>query len=80
MNYSEIWAYSYEKIRAYILELGAKEFGCEFILPDCRIVIECLPDRMISGLIFPQTRVQISGSEADRIHHQFKLHFLSGGA
>lgn len=80
MKYSEIWAYSYEKIRAYLLELGATETGCEFVLPDCRIVLESLPERMISGLSFPQTHVKIGGSEADRIHHQFKLHFLSGGA
>lgn len=80
MNYNEIWAYSYERIRAYLLDLGGSEIEGVFILPACEITLLKLPDRMVSGLAFSQTRVLISGPDADRFHHQFKLHFLSGGA
>ena len=102
MNYDELWAYSYDRVRAYLLGSGAKETagangaagatgaadstavaghsrGGTFTLPDCTVVIGELPDRYIGGLAFPQTRVQINGPGADPFHHEFKLHFLSGG-
>ena len=87
MNYDELWAYSYDRVRAYLLDTGAAEStavaghsrGGTFTLPDCTIVIGELPDRYIGDLAFPQTRVQINGHGAEAFHHEFKLHFLSGG-
>ncbi|MCR5090469.1 MAG: DUF1952 domain-containing protein [Oscillospiraceae bacterium] len=67
MTYDEIWAVPFNRIEDYFRETGA----------DVRIV--SLPDRRIGSFSFPQTRIIITGENADEVYRQFRIRFLSAG-
>ena len=71
MRYDEVWSYSREQISEYLQECGPQS---------CHIYMESRPDHVVGPLTFPRTRVVIEGPGAEEFHHQFRLHFLSGGA
>lgn len=80
MDHDEIWSYSYERIQEYLLSLGADMDGDIYSLPACTVALESLPDRQLGGLSFARTRVRIEGPGSEEFYHEFRLHFLSGGA
>ncbi len=88
MTYDEKWSYTYEQIEEYVMSCGAKKAGpcgpdasyvCRYILPDCEVTLEALPDRPMGNLVFPNTRIRIEGPGADSFYHGFRLRFISGG-
>ncbi|MBR2539258.1 MAG: DUF1952 domain-containing protein [Mogibacterium sp.] len=80
MTYDEKWSYPYEQVENYILTCGAIKTGSTYTLPECIVVLEALPPRLIGHLEFPSTRVLIDGPGADEFYKGFFLNFLSGGA
>lgn len=88
MTYDENWSYPYDQIEAYILSCGAKKEslnrpfvsrGSRYVLDDCEVIIEALPDRPVGLLVFPNTRIRIDGPGADEFYRGFRLRFISGG-
>lgn len=71
MVYDEIWSVKAQRISDYF---SAEDHG------GCEIKIEALPDRRQGSLSFFQTRVVISGENAETVHDKFFKNFLSGGA
>lgn len=65
--YDEIWAADAERIKAF--------FGdrCD------DVTIIPLPDRALGPMIVPQTRIIISGENADELYHRFYLSFMTAG-
>jgi len=82
-DYDEVWGYTYEQIREYLLHRGAKEAGDAvegiFYMDRCRIILERRPEQQIGSLSFPKTRMCMEGPGAETFHHQFLLNFLTGG-
>lgn len=78
-SYDEIWGYTCEQIRDYLLEAGAVKNGDIYCTDGCSIRLESLPDRNAGVLALPRTRVCMEGVCAGSFHHAFLLHFLSGG-
>ena len=67
MKYDEIWAIETTSIESFFRSNpGEAE-------------IVHLPDRKIGKMALPQTRVIISGVDAEEVHRKFVLHFLSAG-
>ncbi|MBQ0041050.1 MAG: hypothetical protein KBS56_03390 [Clostridiales bacterium] len=71
MKYDEVWAYPINRIQEYFDSTNKL---------DCQVDLECLPEREVGPISFPQTRVVIEGEKAEDVYHGFYLHFLSGGA
>ena len=69
--YDEIWAVDVKRIRKYFQDTGQ-------ILGRDVEVYE-LPERPVGRYQFPQTRVVISGENADERHRKFVLNFISIG-
>lgn len=65
--YDEVWAVDAGRIISYFRERGE----------DAEIV--SLPERRVGPLSVPQTRVIISGDDAEAVHAKFLLHFVSAG-
>lgn len=63
----EIWAVPVERIKDYFRD------------KDANVTIIPLGERQIGSLKFPQTRVVITGENAEEEHRSFVLNFLSGG-
>ena len=67
VRFDEVWAVEAERIEAFFRDTG----GTAEVIP--------MPERMIGNFIFPQTRVVITGDDAEEIHRQFILRFASAG-
>ena len=67
MKYDEIWAIETERIESFFRSnRGEAE-------------IVHLPERKIGNMTLPQTRVIISGADAEEVHRKFVLHFVTAG-
>ena len=67
IKFDELWAVDAERIRSFFREHGGEA------------EVLSLPERKIGLLTVPQTRVMIFGNDAEEIHRQFILTFLSAG-
>ena len=65
--FDEVWAVDKDRIDAFFTEHGGE------------VKVLSLPERKIGLLSVPQTRVIITGEDAEEIHRQFILTFLSAG-
>ncbi len=64
--YDEVWAVDSERIKTF--------FGDE---PDVTVVP--LQDRTLGSMTMPQTRIIITGDNADELYHRFYLSFMTAG-
>lgn len=67
MTFNEVWAVPHETIEEFFRAHGWEAD----VIP--------LPTKKIGALSLPQTRVVISGHDAEEIHRQFVLNFLTAG-
>jgi len=67
MVYDEVWAVDAERIRAFFRENS----GDVTVIP--------LPDRTLGSMTVPQTRIIISGENADELYRRFYLSFMTAG-
>lgn len=67
MVYDEIWAVDMKRIEAFFSENP----GDVTVIP--------LPDRTLGSMNMPQTRIIISGDNADELYHRFYLSFMTAG-
>lgn len=67
MSFDEVWAVPHEIIEEFFQTHG---WAAE---------VTPLPPKKMGSLSLPQTRVIISGQDAEEIHRQFVLHFLTAG-
>ena len=53
----------------------------KYVYKTCEIILERLPDRRLGSLVFPQSRVEISGTEEDvkKVDRKLILQFASAG-
>lgn len=65
--FDEVWAVDARRIEAFFREYG----GEAEVLP--------LPERKIGTIPVPQTRVIITGEDAEEVYRKFFLHFISAG-
>lgn len=66
-EYDEIWAVDAERIHSFFKDHKK----------DVKIV--SLPERKLGSYTIPQTRIIITGENADELYHQFRLRFLTAG-
>lgn len=67
MIYDEVWAIESERIESFFSNNGGE---AEIIR---------LPKRKIGNMSVPQTRVIISGDNAEEVHRRFVLQFAAAG-
>lgn len=65
--YDEVWAVDAKRIEAFFSDH-----------PDDVTVIP-LPERKLGSMTMPQTRIIITGDDADELYHRFKLSFMTAG-
>ncbi|MBQ9662643.1 MAG: hypothetical protein IJV40_05780 [Oscillospiraceae bacterium] len=65
--HDEIWAIPADRITAFFQNRIAE------------VTIIPLENRRLGSLSFPQTRVMITGENAEEVHREFVLNFLSAG-
>ena len=65
--YDEVWAVDAERIRAFF-----KDHRYE-------VTIEPLADRKLGSMVMPQTRIVITGDDADELYRRFYLAFMTAG-
>lgn len=66
-KFDEVWAVDKERIEAFFAEHGGEA------------EVLSLPERSIGIITVPQTRVIITGENAEELHRLFNLRFLSAG-
>lgn len=67
MKYDEIWAIDVKRIEAFFRENP----GDVTVIP--------LPDRTLGSMTMPQTRIIITGDNADELYRRFYLSFMTAG-
>ena len=67
MTYDEVWAVDAKRIRAFFRD-NAEE-----------VTIIPLPERRLRSMVLPQTRIIITGDDADELYHRFYLAFVTAG-
>jgi hypothetical protein len=67
MKYDEVWAVDAKRIEAFFEENP----GDAAVIP--------LPDRTLGSMTMPQTRIIISGENADELYRRFYLSFMTAG-
>ena len=67
IKFDEVWAIEKERIEAFFAKHGGEA------------EVLSLPERSIGIMTVPQTRVIITGENAEEIHRLFNLQFLSAG-
>ncbi|MBR3330900.1 MAG: hypothetical protein IKG25_06725 [Mogibacterium sp.] len=65
--YDEVWAVDAERVKAFFRENPG----------EVRVI--SLPDRKLGSMTMPQTRIIISGENADELYHSFYLSFMTAG-
>lgn len=65
--YDEVWAVDAERIKRFFKDH-----------PD-EVTVIPLPDRTLGSMTMPQTRIIITGDEADSLYHRFYLSFITAG-
>ena len=65
--YDEIWAVDARRVEAFF-----KEY------PD-DVTVTSLPDRQLGSMTMPQTRIVITGDNADELYRRFYISFMTAG-
>lgn len=65
--YDEVWAVDARRVKKFFKEH-----------PDVVTVIS-LPDRTLGSMTMPQTRIIITGDNADELYRRFYLSFMTAG-
>ncbi|MDO5401289.1 MAG: hypothetical protein Q4F17_09995 [Eubacteriales bacterium] len=78
MEYCEVWSIPPDRLAAFFRQ-HALEDADGFLWEGCRIVLTALPPRPMGPWPMPQTRVEISGPNAENIYRQFFQTFISAG-
>lgn len=65
--YDEVWAVDADRIEAFFREHP----GDVTVIP--------LPDRRLGSMVMPQTRIIITGENADELYRRFYLSFMTAG-
>lgn len=65
--YDEVWAVDADRIRAFFRDHSDE------------VTVIPLPERMLGSMVMPQTRIIISGDDADKLYHRFYLAFVTAG-
>ena len=83
MQISEIWSITAERIRDFFLTQNdvRRNEDDGFSYGQCEIRLSPLPPRRVGRFLYPQTRVEFTGSDEDTeaIHRRFVLQFISAG-
>ncbi len=83
MQICETWSITAERIRAFFLSQNEirHERDDRFSCASCEILLTPLPARQVGCFLYPQTRVEFTGSDEDTeaIHRRFVLQFISAG-
>lgn len=67
MVYDEVWAVDAKRIKAFF----SKNPGEVTVIP--------LPDRTLGSMTMPQTRIIITGENADELYRRFYFSFMTAG-
>ena len=67
MTYDEVWAVDANRITAFFKDNNDE------------VTIIPLPDRRLRSMVMPQTRIIISGENADELYRRFYLAFITAG-
>lgn len=83
IRYTQDWAVSFERIDDFFRndpEITPRAPG-QYAYKTCEIILARLPDRRLGPLVFPRSRVEISGmdEDAEKIYRRFFLQFASAG-
>lgn len=65
--YDEVWAIDAQRIRSFFKDHS-----------DVVTVIP-LADRCVGSMVMPQTRIIITGDEADELYRRFYIRFMTAG-
>ena len=65
--YDEVWAVDAERIKAFFSEH-----------PD-EVKIIPMPEKRLGSMTMPQTRIIITGDNAEELYHHFYLSFMTAG-
>lgn len=65
--YDEVWAVDAKRIRTFFNDH-----------PD-EVTVIALPDRKLGSMTMPQTRIIITGENADELYRRFYLSFMTAG-
>lgn len=65
--YDEVWAVDVKRVEAFFRKNPGE------------VTIISLPDRRLGSMIMPQTRIVISGENADDLYRRFYLSFMTAG-
>lgn len=68
MMYDEVWAVDSKRIKAFFRDH-----------PGDDVTIIPLPDRTLGSMTMPQTRIIITGENADELYRRFYLSFMTAG-
>ena len=81
-SYDEVWAVKASRIHDYFSSLDGLicKSSDTYSYTGAEVTVSELDARSLGSLVFFQTRVIITGLNAERFHDAFKLQFLSGGA
>lgn len=67
MMYDEVWAVDSKRIKAFFRDNP----GDVTVIP--------LPERTLGSMTMPQTRIIITGENADELYRRFYLSFMTAG-
>jgi len=66
-TYDEVWAVDAGRVKAFFKDhMDA-------------VTVIALPDRRLGSMVMPQTRIIITGNDADELYHRFYLSFMTAG-
>lgn len=65
--YDEVWAVDANRVKAFFKDNS----DAVTIIP--------LPERALGSMTVPQTRIIITGENADELYHRFYLSFITAG-
>lgn len=65
--YDEVWAVDAERIKAFFSDH-----------PDDVMIIP-MPEKRLGSMTMPQTRIIITGDNAEELYHHFYLSFMTAG-
>lgn len=65
--YDEVWAVDAERIREFFRDHRDE------------VEVTALPEKRVGSMLLPQTRIVITGDDADELYHRFYLSFMTAG-
>lgn len=67
MMYDEVWAVDAKRVEAFFRKNPGD------------VTVISLPDRRLGSMTMPQTRIIITGEDADELYRRFYLSFMTAG-